>query len=166
MGEVFMFIFLLLLLLLFTVGYYMLGSRANRKIDAKIAEAEKKYKNLPLIAFKRVDEAYLQSIGCEHYTTELVMTGVTLGIDNTRTWLSSIKLLLGGQVGYFSDLQVRGREFSAVRLQGEADKLGAVAVYNVKFETSNIVGQNTAVTGRVSVEFLAYGTAIIPAKNS
>ncbi len=163
MGEVIGLIFFILLSLFFTVGYYMLGSRANRKIDEQIKSGEEAYGKIALLSLKRPDEAQIQSLGCTKYRTELISTGITLGIDNTRTWLASLKMLIGGQVGYFADLQVRGREISNVRLQKRAAELGAVAVYNVKFETSNLMGNNDVkASKRAAVEFLAYGTAIIP----
>jgi uncharacterized protein YbjQ (UPF0145 family) len=65
---------------------------------------------------------------------------------------SAIKNLLGGELTAYSTLLERASEGALIRMQDEAEKLGANAIMCVRFTSSNVT------TG--GAEFIAYGTAI------
>lgn len=62
------------------------------------------------------------------------------------------KNLVGGEIEEYTKLLAESREQSLDRMIAEAEALGANAVVNVRFATSQIA------TG--AAEFLAYGTAV------
>lgn len=71
-----------------------------------------------------------------------------LGRDITQ----SLRNLVGGELKAYSTLMSRTRDQALERMVDEAEAVGADAVVNVRFETSQIAGS--------SAELLAYGTAV------
>lgn len=63
-----------------------------------------------------------------------------------------LKSIIGGEIKGYSELMTEAREEALSRMQEEAAGLGANAVVNVRFETSDISG--------AMAELLAYGTAV------
>lgn len=63
-----------------------------------------------------------------------------------------LKSIIGGEIKGYSELMTEAREEALSRMQEEAAGLGADAVVNVRFETSDISG--------AMAELLAYGTAV------
>ena len=68
-----------------------------------------------------------------------------------------LKMLFGGKLRSFESLLERARREAIVRMQREADALGADAVYNTRIEFSAIGKQPQKIGG---AELLAYGTAV------
>ncbi len=71
-----------------------------------------------------------------------------LGIDI----LAALKNLIGGEIKSYTEMITQAREEALSRMIQEAKTLGADAVVNVKFTSSQVM-QNSA-------EILAYGTAV------
>lgn len=69
-----------------------------------------------------------------------------------RDIAASLKSLVGGELKGYSELLEEGRREAILRMQAEAEALGADAVVNVRIATSSITGG--------AVELLAYGTAV------
>ena len=69
-----------------------------------------------------------------------------------RDFLAFLKNIVGGEVSEYSDLLTSTRNAAMERMIEEANKLGADAVVNVRFTTSN-VAQGIS-------EILAFGTAV------
>ena len=65
---------------------------------------------------------------------------------------ASFKNLIGGEIEEYTKLQADSREQALSRMTGDAEKLGANAIVNVRFMTS-VISQGAA-------EVLAYGTAV------
>ena len=60
--------------------------------------------------------------------------------------------LIGGEMKYYSELLMESRDTATKRMIGEAKKLGADAIINVRYQTAMVtVGAS---------EVLAYGTAV------
>ncbi len=97
----------------------------------------------------------------QNHTSTLVAGSVVISVDYFKTVAAGLRGLFGGRVGAYESLLDRARREAILRMQEEAQSLGADAVFNLKFETSRI-GQNAG-HGLGSVEVLAYGTALIPA---
>jgi uncharacterized protein YbjQ (UPF0145 family) len=71
-----------------------------------------------------------------------------VGLDIT----AAFKNLVGGEVAEYTKLQADTREQAIQRMEKDADRLGADAIVNVRFETAMIMNG--------AAEILAYGTAV------
>ncbi len=69
-----------------------------------------------------------------------------------RDITQAIRNLFGGELKAYSELMSEAREEALHRMVKEAESLGADAVVNVRFTTSQITGGGA--------EILAYGTAV------
>jgi uncharacterized protein YbjQ (UPF0145 family) len=83
--------------------------------------------------------------------------GVVRGITvRTRSLplsiIGSLRTLLGGRAGIFSDLCESAREESFQLMVAHARKLGANAVVGIRYDTGPMVG---------AAEVLCYGTAVV-----
>ena len=82
-----------------------------------------------------------------------VVTGNTVRARNMgRDFTQSIRNLTGGELKSYTGLLSESRQEALSRMVEEADGMGADAVVNVRFETSQITDGGA--------ELLAYGTAI------
>jgi uncharacterized protein YbjQ (UPF0145 family) len=62
------------------------------------------------------------------------------------------RTLIGGEMSYYSDLLIESRQTATDRMVAEAEKLGANAVINVRYQTAMVMAGSS--------EVLAYGTAV------
>lgn len=69
-----------------------------------------------------------------------------------RDIFAGLKNLVGGEIKEYTKLQAQAREQALQRMKGDAEKLGADAVVNVRIHTSMIM--------QGASEILAYGTAV------
>ncbi len=70
-----------------------------------------------------------------------------------RDIMAGLRTIIGGEVKEYTKMLAETREQSLDRMVEEAVKLGANAVINVRFSTSQIL--------KGAAELLAYGTAVI-----
>ena len=87
---------------------------------------------------------------------ELVIGQVVLGSDRGKQLVAQLRSLLGGEVRSFQKILVRARREARLRMLEEARRTGAVAVINVRYETSEVTN--------LASEVLCYGTAIRTAR--
>lgn len=66
--------------------------------------------------------------------------------------VAGLRNLVGGEVKEYTQMIGEAREEALLRMEEEAEKLGADAVVNVRFTTSQVMGG--------AAEILAYGTAV------
>jgi uncharacterized protein YbjQ (UPF0145 family) len=85
----------------------------------------------------------------------LVIGEVVVGSDYLKTFLTSIRNLFGGEMRSFATIMERTRREALIRMLDEAQRRGARAVINVRFETSEVGGPRLP-----AAEILCYGTAI------
>ena len=71
-----------------------------------------------------------------------------LGHDLTQ----SLKTLVGGELQAYTDMMNQARELATERMSGEAARLGADAVVNIRYATSAIM--------QGAAEVMVYGTAV------
>lgn len=57
----------------------------------------------------------------------------------------------------------RGRREAVVRMKEQARGMGATMIFNVRFETSSLSEDQSGKQLMFSAEFIAYGTALVPA---
>jgi len=70
-----------------------------------------------------------------------------------RDIMAGLKNLVGGELKGYTELLNESRAEALERMQAQAKQLGANAIINVRFSTSNITAGAS--------ELLAYGTAVI-----
>ena len=71
-----------------------------------------------------------------------------LGQDLTQ----SLKTLVGGELRAYTDMMNQARDLATERMAGEAARLGADAVVNIRYATSAIM--------QGAAEVMVYGTAV------
>jgi uncharacterized protein YbjQ (UPF0145 family) len=91
--------------------------------------------------------------GKEIYEVIGLVRGSTVRARNiARDIFAGLKNLIGGEITEYTDLMNQSREEAIKRLITEAQALGADAIVNVRFTTSNVMDGCS--------EILAYGTAV------
>ncbi|MDW3646878.1 MAG: YbjQ family protein [Bacteroidia bacterium] len=82
-----------------------------------------------------------------------VARGSTVRARNVgRDIFAGLKNLVGGEINEYTKLQAQAREEAIGRMIADAERLGADAVVNVRFNTAMIMAG--------TAEILAYGTAV------
>ncbi|PYB67675.1 hypothetical protein DMB44_08090 [Thermoplasma sp. Kam2015] len=67
--------------------------------------------------------------------------------------VAGLRSLAGGEIKEYTKMLSDARNTAMERLQGAAEQIGANAVINVRFDSSDI--------GQVMTEIVAYGTAVL-----
>ena len=98
----------------------------------------------------------------EYRRTRLVTGSVVIAEDYFKRIAAALASLVGGRLTVYESLMDRGRREAIVRMKREAHKLGATMVFNVRFETASL-SEDHRRQPLFSAEFLAYGTALVPA---
>lgn len=66
--------------------------------------------------------------------------------------MAGLRTLVGGEIKEYTEMFVESRNESTKRMTAEAERLGADAIVNVRFMTSQVMSG--------AAELLAYGTAV------
>lgn len=141
-------IFLLLLLL-----GYLFGRRAEKKHYKSIFQREDELRHIVVINERFPPPDMLK------LNTDMVCGSVVISVDYFKTVAAGLRGLVGGRISVYESLLDRARREAILRMQQQANTLGARMIVNMKFETSRVSGN--AGRGIGSVEVLAYGTALI-----
>ncbi|MCL2039237.1 MAG: YbjQ family protein [Bacteroidetes bacterium] len=88
---------------------------------------------------------------------ELEMLGLVKGSTVRAKHLGrdiaqSLKSLVGGELKGYTEMMNEARDLATVRMVEEANKLGADAIVNVRYESGSIM--------QTASEVIAYGTAV------
>ena len=96
----------------------------------------------------------IESVPGREITESLgVARGSTVRARNVgRDIFAGLKNLVGGEINEYTKLQAQAREEAIGRMIADAERLGADAVVNVRFNTAMIMAG--------TAEILAYGTAV------
>lgn len=70
-----------------------------------------------------------------------------------RDLMAGLKNIVGGELKGYTELLVESRDEAIARMVAQAEAVGANAVVNVRFSTSNITSG--------AAEVMAYGTAVV-----
>ena len=97
--------------------------------------------------------------GCAATPCGLVTGEVVIASDYFKTFAAAIRKIVGGELRTFESLMVRARREALLRMMESARRMGANAVVNVRYSTSNI-GSMRRRRAAAMVEMYAYGTAI------
>lgn len=69
-----------------------------------------------------------------------------------KDFIAGLRTLVGGEIKEYTEMLVEARNESTNRMVAQAEQLGADAVINVRFVTSQVMSG--------AAELLAYGTAV------
>ena len=140
-------------ILLLALGFFF-GRRAEKKHYQSIIRREDELREI-VVTTERF-------AGPEHKNSAalLVSGNVVISVDYFKVVVAGLRNLVGGRVRSYESLLDRARRESVLRMQAQAQALGARSIINMKFETSRISG--AAGKGIGSMEVLSYGTALIP----
>ncbi len=89
----------------------------------------------------------------------LCMGSVVVASDYFKTFVASLKKLIGGRIRSFEKMVERARRESLIRMIENAREKGVDEILNVRFETST-TARGAHKKGVPCVEVLAYGTAV------
>ena len=117
-------------------------------------------------------EAALRGIGATNLRTvpagmrvvssQLVSGSVVIGSDYFKTLAAGLRKIIGGELRSFERMMERARREALCRMLEDAQRLGATAVINVRYETANIGGMGP--NSMPMAEVVAYGTAVFVAR--
>ena len=141
---------IIITIVLVTLGYFF-GRRAENKHFKNLIEREAVMNALPAMA-SRIPP------GDGEYDQMLVSGSVVIANDYFKTFVAGLRNFFGGKISTYETLLDRARREAVLRMKDQAKALGAEAVFNVKYETSNISGQYSKKLPILEVH--AYGTAL------
>lgn len=142
-----------ILLLLLVVGYSF-GRIAEWRHYRSIRRREDTFGNLIVVASKTPPAMPVAP------RTTLVMGNAVISIDYFKRFVASLRKIFGGRLRTYESLLDRARREAILRMQADAQLVGATMIFNMRFETSSI--SKGAKNSVGTVEVVAYGTGVIP----
>ena len=143
MGSILAFIILLSLGIIF--------GRANERNHLKRLRAqEEQMSHIKVLSIKTLPPNLAQG-------GALVQGNVVIAVDYFKVIMSTIRMIFGGRLNSYETLLDRARREAILRMQKDAESLGADAIYNARVEFSAVGQQPQKIGG---AELLAYGTAV------
>lgn len=130
------------------------GRSRERRHFAELDQRETAVRELPVTDLRSVPP------GLAPVDAILVTGNTVIASDYLKTFLSGFRMIFGGEMRSYTTMIERARRESRLRMVEDAMRKGAVAVINVRFETSPI-GLNSGQAAPMS-EVLCYGTALLP----
>ncbi|MBX3373357.1 MAG: heavy metal-binding domain-containing protein [Phycisphaeraceae bacterium] len=91
---------------------------------------------------------------------QMIVGQVVIATDYWKTFITSLRRLVGGELGAARRLMDRARREATLRLIEEARMLGAGEIWNVRYESTMISQMRDSKAGAMQVEILAWGTAV------
>ena len=151
--------------LLFQFGFFLallvagllFGSAAERRHYRRLKVQEAELREVLVFNERHLPEDLSFQSG------HLVTGSVVIGEDYFKRVAAGLKSLFGGRLTAYESLMDRGRREAVVRMKRQARELGTTVVFNVRFETSSLSEDSSGRQAAFSAEFIAYGTALVPA---
>lgn len=145
------------LLALVFFGYGIIWGFVRRgRLAAQLAEEEPRLAHLLQVNVQEVPH---------DGPVSLVMGNVAYGADAPSRWASGWRNLFGGRADSLTMQADMARRLATVRMLHQAQRMGAVAVTNIRYETSEIFS-GRGEQAMLVIEMLAYGNALVPAPNA
>ena len=144
----------------FNIGVPLVLLAATWMTQHRIIRARRKYLSEQEAHFREtIPMTNLKRFPADDFCDPALVTGsVVIATNYFISFISSFKHLFGGEMKGYSGMCSDARRLALVRMLQEAEKMGADAVCNVRFETATITsGDDKQKSG--GVELLAYGTA-------
>ena len=134
---------------------YGVGSWRERRHLRSLGLREAAMGDIQVCNLKRVPDP-------ETITNALLVSGdAVIATDYFKSFAASLRNIVGGEMRTYETLMVRARREATLRMLERARAAGAVEVWNVRYETSNIRSSSNRRRAAVSVEVFAYGTAVV-----
>ena len=133
---------------------FLAGSRSEKRHYAAIRKREETLRHILLVPVRRAPTR-------SPCRAQLVCGSVVIGMDYFKMTVAAFVNILGGRINAYETLVERARREAILRMKENAAALGGSYIFNVKFSTTNLRGQNNQQSG--CVEVVAYGTALLPA---
>ncbi|MBD0268302.1 heavy metal-binding domain-containing protein [Pseudanabaena sp. FACHB-2040] len=143
---------LIIFAVLIGVGYFV-GKSQEKKHFASLRLRESQTHQLALTNTGRL-QPLPDAAGAQ-----MVVGSVVIASDYFKTFAAGILSLFGGRLTVYESLLERGRREAILRMKEEALAWGATRVINVRLESADLGSQGSS-NGLVSVEVIAYGTAL------
>ncbi|MBR0458615.1 MAG: heavy metal-binding domain-containing protein [Victivallales bacterium] len=152
--ELAIYLFLAFLSLAFLLFSWVLNRYIQTKRNRYLEEQENYFRGrIGIVNLKTYPEGACQE--------PVMVTGsVVIANNYFVSWASQFRNFFGGRMNGYTDLCIAARRLAVVRLLQDADRYGANAVYNVRFETATIMEGNNNKQSAGGVELIAYGTAV------
>jgi uncharacterized protein YbjQ (UPF0145 family) len=141
---------------LLAIGWFA-GRAAERRHFREIAAAEASLRDILVFSERRLPP----DRNFAHGT--LVVGSVVIAEDYFKRIAAGLRGLVGGRITVYESLLDRGRREAIVRMKQEARLLGATMILNVRLETASLSEERGGRASMFSAEFIAYGTALVPA---
>ena len=90
--------------------------------------------------------------GKEIETIQLVKGSIVFSKNVVRDIFAGLKTLVGGEIAGYTEMMNEARQRATDRMIQEATAIGADAIVNVRFATTNLMAS--------AAEIIAYGTAV------
>ena len=90
--------------------------------------------------------------GKEIETIQLVKGNIVFSKNVVRDIFAGLKTIVGGEIKGYSEMMSEARQQATERMIQEATAIGADAIVNVRYSTSNLMAS--------AAEIIAYGTAV------
>ncbi|MGB0715360.1 MAG: YbjQ family protein [Phycisphaerae bacterium] len=139
------------ILIFLCVGIFA-GGFNERRHYRRLARREAEVEHIFVNDCRSVPHGHMHSMG-------LVTGEVVIASDYFKTFVTTLRKLIGGELRAFESLMERARREALLRMKDQALQMGANAVINVRFESSNI-GMMRKNRPAAMVEMYAYGTAV------
>ncbi len=133
----------------------IIGIFIEKKHYQRLEEREATY-CIPIVDLKTVPP------GIHANDAQMVLGQVVIASDYLKTFFSKIRNIFGGEMKSFERMIERGRREALARAMDEAVQLGAVALINVRFDTSNISMSKKGKVNKPMAEVLCAATALLP----
>ena len=134
---------------------YLVGRWREQSHLRSLAVREQALGHIMVTDLKTVADPETAASGC------LVMGEAVIATDYFKSIATQLRNLIGGEMKSMQSLVDRARREAMVRMLEQADRAGATEVHNVRLETSNIRSATSKKKAAISVEMLAFGTAIV-----
>lgn len=134
-------------LILLPIGFFIGGAKERRHLR-NLAQREAAMRQLVrLNNCKRVTDP-------ENAQQSMALIGqVVIATDYYKTFTTRVRKFIGGEMKAMQILMERARREAIMRLLEQAHQAGATEVWNVRLNTCSI--------SAMSVEVIAYGTAVV-----
>ncbi|MBN1818684.1 MAG: heavy metal-binding domain-containing protein [Sedimentisphaerales bacterium] len=138
-----------------SLGLVMVGLIVGKSIEnshlRNLAAREEQYKGIVACNLKRIPP------GLNIQQAFLVTGSAVIATDYFKVFAAGLRNLFGGEMKSYRSLMERARREAMLRMMEQAAQAGAKIIWNVRYETTCISGQEKNKPG--GVEVIAYGTA-------
>lgn len=132
--------------------FLLIGKGIELHHFRRLAEREQAFKDVLVTNLRTIPPQL------ENRQAFLVMGSAVIATDYFKVFAAGVRTIFGGEIKSYVTLVERARREAVLRMLEQATSQGAGIVWNVRYETSTIQGNQRKKPG--GVEIMAYGTAL------